>query len=200
MLEILVVLCAGMAGFTFLCGDEGLSDESDDLTDDEESAALDTTSESNQGNSGNGTDTQDGLVQIDDILFDADFLADRAIQFGDTDANNLDGASGDQAQIPEHLFGGDGDDQLKLGTDDVGVGGRGEDTFIVAEGAPATILDYELGEKIFVEYSGSAPQLTSYVHDTGTSIFADGVKVINLENSFNIDLSDFESVQKGFHG
>ncbi len=109
----------------------------------------------------------------------------------------------------DHLQGGAGKDTLFLGSDDVGTGGQGADSFHVSwdveHGHPAQITDYNPKlDKIFVEYTSNHANegLTDIKpeeqtistepmeHGEGTSILINGQAIAHVLGAAHLNASD----------
>jgi Ca2+-binding RTX toxin-like protein len=109
----------------------------------------------------------------------------------------------------DHLHGGLGKDSLFLGSDDVGTGGKGADSFHVSwdveHGHPAEITDYDPAQdKIYIDYSthhadadmthikaSETTVTTEPMKDgSGTSIFVNGHAIAHVLGATDLQASD----------
>ena len=100
----------------------------------------------------------------------------------------------------DKLQGGDGDDTLLMGCDDVGIGGEGDDIFAAGDftgGFPAIVQDYTAEDDAIRLYykepdgGGDIPDVELFIVDGDTEIRMDGALVMVVQG-VELDGSEIE--------
>ncbi|MEL6960039.1 MAG: calcium-binding protein, partial [Pseudomonadota bacterium] len=106
----------------------------------------------------------------------------------------VDAVTDEDETAQDFINGGAGDDTLVAGDTDYMSGGRGADTFEIANGA-VTITDYTDDDVLVLHYKDAPPELTSAVTDTGVTLLANGTPVADLLGLKSFDVSSVAFVQ-----
>ena len=123
-------------------------------------------------------------VKSDAVFINSDYFANV----------DLTRAGLDQTDGADTLYAGEGDDVLHIATDDVALGGGGEDEFNVhisqfVSGKPVPLIaDFELTEnKIFITYDPAVMSNTTITYtpvENGLLVNVGGASVLKLEGSY----------------
>ena len=126
----------------------------------------------------------------DDILQGTD---GRDILFGgqgnDTLSGGVNAQDGSDDGVADELIGEDGDDSLRLGANDTGIGGTGADSFTAIYGATGgiTVTDYDVGtDALIVETDDENASVTDQT-------VADGELTVTLSTGLTITLPGVEN-------
>ena len=130
-----------------------------------------------------GTAGDDTLQGTDgrDILFGG--------QGNDTLSGGVNAQDGSDDGIADELIGEDGDDSLRLGANDTGIGGTGADSFTAIYGATGgiTVTDYDVGtDALIVETDDENASITDQT-------VADGELTVTLSTGLTITLPGVEN-------
>ncbi len=130
-----------------------------------------------------GTAGDDTLQGTDgrDILFGG--------QGNDTLSGGVNAQDGSDDEVADELIGEDGDDSLRLGANDTGIGGTGADSFTAIYGATGgiTVTDYDVGtDALIVETDDENASVTDQT-------VADGELTVTLSTGLTITLPGIEN-------
>ena len=130
-----------------------------------------------------GTAGDDTLQGTDgrDILFGG--------QGNDTLSGGVNAQDGSDDGVADELIGEDGDDSLRLGANDTGIGGTGADSFTAIYGATGgiTVTDYDAGtDALIVETDDENASVTDQT-------VADGELTVTLSTGLTITLPGVEN-------
>ena len=130
-----------------------------------------------------GTSGDDTLHGTDgrDILFGG--------QGNDTLSGGVNAQDGSDDGVADELIGEDGDDSLRLGANDTGIGGTGADSFTAIYGATGgiTVTDYDVGtDALIVETDDENASVTDQT-------VADGELTVTLSTGLTITLPGVEN-------
>lgn len=130
-----------------------------------------------------GTAGDDTLQGTDgrDILFGG--------QGNDTLSGGVNAQDGSDDGVADELIGEDGDDSLRLGANDTGIGGTGADSFTAIYGATGgiTVTDYDVGtDALIVETDDENASVTDQT-------VADGELTVTLSTGLTITLPGIEN-------
>lgn len=130
-----------------------------------------------------GTAGDDTLQGTDgrDILFGG--------QGNDTLSGGVNAQDGSDDGVADELIGEDGDDSLRLGANDTGIGGTGADSFTAIYGATGgiTVTDYDVGtDALIVETDDESASVTDQT-------VADGELTVTLNTGLTITLPGVEN-------
>jgi Ca2+-binding RTX toxin-like protein len=130
-----------------------------------------------------GTAGDDTLQGTDgrDILFGG--------QGNDTLSGGVNAQDGSDDGVADELIGEDGDDSLRLGANDTGIGGTGADSFTAIYGATGgiTVSDYDVGtDALIVETDDENASVTDQT-------VADGELTVTLSTGLTITLPGVEN-------
>ncbi|PTA98537.1 MULTISPECIES: type I secretion protein [unclassified Sulfitobacter] len=130
-----------------------------------------------------GTAGDDTLQGTDgrDILFGG--------QGNDTLSGGVNAQDGNDDGVADELIGEDGDDSLRLGANDTGIGGTGADSFTAIYGATGgiTVTDYDVGtDALIVETDDENASVTDQT-------VADGELTVTLSTGLTITLPGVEN-------
>ncbi|EAP80254.1 type I secretion target repeat protein [Sulfitobacter sp. NAS-14.1] len=130
-----------------------------------------------------GTAGDDTLQGTDgrDILFGG--------QGNDTLSGGVNAQDGSDDGVADELIGEDGDDSLRLGANDTGIGGTGADSFTAIYGATGgiTVSDYDVGtDALIVETDDENASVTDQT-------VADGELTVTLSTGLTITLPGIEN-------
>ena len=117
----------------------------------------------------------------------------RDILFGgqgnDTLSGGVNAQDGSDDGVADELIGEDGDDSLRLGANDTGIGGTGADSFTAIYGATGgiTVTDYDVGtDALIVETDDENASITDQT-------VADGELTVTLSTGLTITLPGVEN-------
>lgn len=154
----------------------------------EEDPAVETIDDTEQppeddAQSQTGTAGDDTLQGTDgrDILFGG--------QGNDTLSGGVNAQDGSDDGVADELIGEDGDDSLRLGANDTGIGGTGADSFTAIYGATGgiTVTDYDVGtDALIVETDDENASVTDQT-------VADGELTVTLSTGLTITLPGVEN-------